>query len=276
MMTISAFADEIDASLAVQMNVCQANGIKCIDVRGIDGKNVSTFTLDEAAEYNEQMEGSGFTVACIGSPIGKIRMDEDFDEHLDLLRHCCDIAKAFGTSLVRIFSFYPSPGVDIASQRSEVMDRMAGMVEVAQDSDIVLLHENERAIYGAMPDGVKDLFTTIRSEKFKGIFDPANFVQEGVKPYDEGWRAGLDELTEYFHIKDAIRGEDTCVPAGEGQGQFDEIFADLAARNWSGTMTLEPHMAAAGQFAGFTGPDLFAKAVSALRGLCDRHGLTYE
>ena len=41
-------------------------------------------------------------------------------------------------------------------------------------------------------------------------------------------------------------------------------------------MTLEPHMAAAGQFRGFTGPDLFAEAVSALKTLCDEAGLAYE
>jgi len=276
MITISAFADEIAPDLSVQMDVCQAKGIKCIDVRGIDGNNVSTFTLEEATEYNKRMADRGFSVPCIGSPIGKIRMDEDFDAHLDLLKHCCDLAAVFGAHAVRIFSFYPSPGEDIVSRRDEVIDRMAAMVETARAADIVLLHENERAIYGAQPDGVKDLFATIRSENFKGIFDPANFVLEGVRPYDEAWLDGLDELTQQFHIKDARAAGQDCVPAGEGDGQFDEIFADLARRKWSGTMTLEPHLALAGQFSGFTGLDLFAEAADALKGLCDRHGLSYE
>jgi len=276
MITISAFADEIGADLKVQMDSCEASGIHCIDVRGIDGVNVSKMTLDQVSRYKKQMDDRGFSVPCIGSPIGKIRMDEDFGAHLDVLRHCCEVARVFGTSMIRVFSFYASQGADIAHERDAVMERMAAMVEAAGEADVTLLHENERAIYGARPDTVKDLFATIRSDRFQCLFDPANFVDEGIAPYDEGWNAGLADLTTYFHVKDRVPHAPTCVPAGQGAGQFEEIFTDLARRGWSGTMTLEPHMQAAGQFAGFTGPELFVKAVNALKGLCDRHGITYK
>jgi sugar phosphate isomerase/epimerase len=275
MIIFSAFADEIAPDLDVQMDTCQANGVRCIDVRAIDGKNVSVMTVAEAAEYRKRLDGRGFTVPCIGSPIGKIRISDDFEAHLDLLKHCCDIARVFGTRLVRVFSFYPSQGANINDQRAEVMDRMARMVRAAEEADIVLMHENEKAIYGAKPDGVKDLFATIKSDNFKGIFDPANFIGEDVDPY-EAWTGGLDELTDYFHIKDMVPGARACVPAGQGAGRLDEIFADLKARNWSGCMALEPHMRAAGQFSGFTGPELFAKAAAAMRDLCDRVGLEYS
>jgi sugar phosphate isomerase/epimerase len=276
MITISAFADEIAPDLKTQMDVCKANGVKCIDVRGIDGKNVSKMTPSEASEYKKLMDDRGFAVPCIGSPIGKITMDDDLDEHLELLKNCCHVAKAFGTDLIRVFSFYASEGKNIADQREAVMDRMAKMVELAETSNCILLHENERDIYGASPEGVKDLFATITSGSFKSIFDPANFVSDGLAPYDDAWKTGLDKLTYYFHIKDKIPGEKTCVQAGQGAGQCQEIFTDLKARNWSGYMTLEPHMAAAGQFSGFTGPDLFGQAAQGLQTLCDTVGLSYQ
>lgn len=222
------------------------------------------------------MDDRGFRVPCIGSPIGKIRMDEDFDAHLELLKHCCDVADAFGTDRIRMFSFYASEGANIQDERDAVMDRMAAMVRLAESAGVVLFHENEHAIYGAEPEGVKDLFATIRSEHFQGIFDPANFVVEGLRPYDDAWQAGLAELTAHFHVKDKVPDAEACCPAGEGSGQFPEIIADLKARGWSGCMTLEPHMRVAGQFSGFTGPDLFAKAVAGLKGLLDGHGLAYE
>jgi len=274
--TISAFADEIGPDLDLQMDTCHAQGVRCIDVRGIDETNVSKMTLDQVADYKRRLDDRGFTVPCIGSPIGKIRMDEDFGEHMDLLKHCFDVARGFGTQLIRMFSFYPSEGADIASERDAVMERMQAMVTAAEAADIVLLHENERAIYGAKPDGVKDIFATIKGPNFKGIFDPANFVEEGIAPYDEGWTQGLAELTDYFHVKDKTPGESACTPAGTGKGQFPEIFADLASSGWSGYATLEPHLAAAGQFKGHTGPDLFATAVNALKGLCDNAGLPYR
>ena len=277
MITISAFADEIAPDLATQMDVCESQGVRCIDVRNVNGRNVSQLTVEEAAECRKQLDARGFRVPCIGSPIGKIKISDDFDAHLDLLKHCFDVARAFGTSRIRVFSFYASKGAEVADERDAVMARIGAMAAAAEAADCTLMHENEKRIYGARPEGVKDIFATIRSASLRSIFDPANFVEEGVAPYDDAWCGGLNELTAYFHIKDKKQAAGgTCVPAGEGAGQIDRILADLKARDWSGTMTLEPHLKASGQFAGHTGPDLFGKAVSALKGLCDRAGIAYQ
>jgi sugar phosphate isomerase/epimerase len=275
MITFSAFADEIGSDLDLQMDVCEAHGVRCIDVRNIDGKNCSKMTVAEASEYRRRMRDRGFEMPCLGSPIGKITMDDDFAEHLELLKHCFDVARAFGTGNIRIFSFYPSRGKRIADQRAGVMDRMSQMVAAAEAAGAVLLHENEKRIYGAKPDGVKDLFASIHSDAFKGIFDPANFVEEGIAPFDDAWSAGLGDLTDWFHIKDKRPADEACCPAGQGAGQFPPILADLARRAWSGYMTLEPHMAKAEQFKGFSGPELFAEAVSAIKAACDQAGLAY-
>jgi sugar phosphate isomerase/epimerase len=272
MITISALADEIGPDLKGQMDTCQECGLRCIDVRGIDGINVSKMTAAQAAEYRRRIHERGFSVPCIGSPIGKIRLSDDFAAHLDLLKHVVEIARIFDTRNVRVFSFYPTEGRNILDQRAEVMERMAAMVEVARAADVVLLHENEKGIYGARPAAVKDLFAQLGGKHFKGIFDPSNYVEEGIAPYDDGWKAGLAEWTDWFHVKDN-RGGRQCVPAGEGDGQFREIFADLKKRNWSGTMTMEPHLSASGQFAGFTGPGLFGKAVAAVKNLLTAAGL---
>ncbi|MBS3733886.1 MAG: sugar phosphate isomerase/epimerase [Phycisphaerae bacterium] len=276
MITFSAFADEIADDLTEQIDVCEANGVRCIDVRGIDGVNVSKLTVEQARQYKQQLGDRGFRVPCIGSPIGKINISDDFDVHLDLFKHCCDVARAFGTQRIRVFSFYPSEGADIADQRDAVMERMRRLIDVAEQHDVLLMHENEKAIYGAVPDRVLDLFETLGSPRLQGVFDPANYVEEGVAPYDDGWRTGLDERTHYVHVKDYDPAREACVPAGQGNGQFDEIFRDLRQRDWDGFATLEPHLAQAGQFSGHTGAALFADAVAALRDVCDRAGLTYQ
>ncbi|MCY2930888.1 MAG: sugar phosphate isomerase/epimerase [Planctomycetota bacterium] len=275
MITISAFADEIGPDLGVQMDTCQGLGVRCIDVRGIDGVNVSKMTLAQAREYRRRMDGRGFSVPCVGSPIGKIRLSDDFPTHLELLKHVIELAGIFGTKSIRVFSFYAAEGENILEHRGEVLGRMAAMVKTAQAADVVLYHENEKGIYGAKPAAVLDLFEQLGGEHFKGVFDPSNYVEEGIRPYDEGWTNGLDRVTAWFHVKDS-RGGRQCVPAGEGDAQFREIFAELKRRNWSGVMTLEPHLSASGQFAGFTGPGLFGKAVDALRGLMQEAELEEE
>lgn len=276
MITISAFADEISPDLKVQMDTLEANGVRNIDVRGIDNTNVSKMTLEKVRQYKAMMDDRGFGMPCVGSPIGKIRMDEDFKAHLDLLKHCMDIAGIFGARYIRVFSFYPSQGKKIQDERGGVMDRLAAMIKLAELNDIILLHENESAIYGSHPQAILDIFATLRSPNFKSVFDPANFVVEGLRPFDEAWQKGLGEIAYYMHIKDKNPDEEVCVPAGTGAGQFEPIFADLAARQWSGVATLEPHLSKAGQFAGFTGPELFGKAATALKGLCQRHGIAFR
>lgn len=277
MITISAFADEISDDLQAQMDGCEQCGVMCIDVRRIDNKNVSALTCDEARHYRRQMDDRGFTVPCIGSPIGKIRLNEDFDAHLDLLKHCFEIAHLFGTRRIRIFSFYAEDEhKPVTDSRDNVMERMADMVSAAEAADMELFHENEKRIYGAKPEGVLDLLSQFPSRHFKAIFDPANFVEEGIRPVDDGWKRGLDRRTDFFHIKDKVRDAKSCVPAGEGDGQFAELFDDLARIDWSGYMTLEPHMKTAEQFQGFSGPENFRKAAGALQAICRKAGLPYR
>jgi sugar phosphate isomerase/epimerase len=276
MPTISAFADEISPDLKTQMDVCESVGVHCIDVRGISDTNVSKFTLKQTRDYKKMFDDRRFTMPCVGSPLGKVRIDEPFTPHLDMLKHCCDVAQIFGAKYIRIFSFYGPEGGSIVNHRQQVMDNLWQMVKLAEEAQLVLLHENEHAIYGDVPSRVKELFATIKSPSFQGIFDPANFVHENLKPFDECWTQGLAELTQYFHIKDKAPDAETCCPAGEGHGQITEILTDAKKRGFDGYMTLEPHMMRGGQFFGFTGPDLFLKAAQGLRKICDQVGMEWK
>ena len=275
MITISAFADEISPDLKVQMDTCEACGVTCIDVRGIDNINIAAMTLPRARGYYQRMQARGFSVPSLGSPIGKIRIDEDFPAHLELLRHCCDLARAFGCREIRVFSFYPPKKQKIRDHRQAVMDRLSAMADLARREDAVLWLENERDIYGATVEGALDIFATVRSPHLRCLFDPANYVYDDIDPW-QAWTGGLGDLTGYFHVKDKHPDQPHCCAAGAGHGQFPQIFADLKHRDWSGVMTVEPHMSRAEQFTGFTGPALFADAVNALKRQLDQAGLKYQ
>ena len=69
---LSAFADEIDPKLDKQIQVIQKHGIGYIELRSIEGKNVSEFTLDYAKETKKVLDASNIKISAIGSPIGKI------------------------------------------------------------------------------------------------------------------------------------------------------------------------------------------------------------
>jgi sugar phosphate isomerase/epimerase len=107
------------------------------------------------------------------------------------------------------------------------------------------------------------------------IFDSANLVQLGIRPM-EAWRRMRDHVV-YLHIKDAVFPTGEIVPPGEGDGDIPEILADaITARGYEGFVSLEPHLAAAGEFSGFSGPEPFKKAVRLVKGMLDGLGAAYD
>jgi sugar phosphate isomerase/epimerase len=92
----------------------------------------------------------------------------------------------------------------------------------------------------------------------------------------EAWPRLADRVA-YFHIKDAILGTGQVVPAGEGDGALAETLRDaIRQRGYEGYLSLEPHLAAAGKFSGFSGPDLFKQAVRALKRILNEIGAAYS
>ena len=69
-----------------------------------------------------------------------------------------------------------------------------------------------------------------------------------------------------MHVKDALPNG-TVVAAGEGATNWPALLRHLHADGYDGFFSLEPHLATAGQFQGFSGPELFHKASQALQGM---------
>ena len=86
-MKIYAFADEASPSIDEQIAAMKRNGLNGLEIRGVDGENVSVISLNKAREVRRKLEDAGLSVWSIGSPIGKIDIKNgDFDAHLDQLR----------------------------------------------------------------------------------------------------------------------------------------------------------------------------------------------
>ena len=77
-----------------------------------------------------------------------VRLDEDFEAHLDRFRHAVDLAVFFDTRLIRLFSYYPAEGQNIDGCGDEVIERFGRKMELIANVDVVLAHENEAGIYG--------------------------------------------------------------------------------------------------------------------------------
>jgi len=232
-MRIFAFADEASPNIDEQIVAMKRNGLCGLEIRNVDGVNVSDITLDKAKEVRAKLDANGLITWSIGSPIGKIRFgSDDFSEHLEKFKHTLEIAHILGAENIRLFSFYAPKGGDVAPYRDEVMSRLAQFVEIAKGSGIDLCHENEKGIYGDIASRCLDIHKTI--PELKAIFDPANFVQSKQDTL-EAWKM-LKPYVKYMHIKDAL-ADASVVPAGKGIGNVKEIYADF-----KGDVTIEPHL----------------------------------
>lgn len=231
-----AFADEATSSIEGQIKALLRNGLQGIEIRGVDGENISSITLQKAKDVRMMLDDSNLITWSIGSPIGKIRLDEDFEKHKELLRHTLDVADILGAQNIRIFSFYMPKGVDPSTHRQEVFDRMDTLLDICQDSGIILCHENEKGIYGDTGSRCLDLFQNL--PRLQGIFDPANFVQCREEPL-KTWQL-LRHRIRYLHIKDS-KQDSAVVPAGLGDAQIRPIVQDYLSRGGV-AMTIEPHL----------------------------------
>lgn len=246
--TLSGFADEIDESLEKQIEVLQKLGIRRVEMRGVNGKGLVEYPISGAREIKKRLDAAGLALSSVGSPVGKISIEEDFEPHMELFRHTVELAHVMETENIRIFSFYMPADGEYGRFRGKVLEQMGRFAEYARSEDVVLLHENEKGIYGDTAPRCRELMEHFYGAHFKAVFDFANFVQcrqdtreayELLKPY-----------IAYIHVKDALAADGSVVPAGLGDGHVEEILRALKAEGYRGYLSLEPHL---GEFKGFSG-----------------------
>jgi sugar phosphate isomerase/epimerase len=273
MFILSAFADEISPDPSEQVAVLKACNVRHIEFRSIYKTNVLALSDDQVREFKRLLDGEGFKLSAIGSPIGKVAIDSPFDPHLDRFKRAVELCGVFGTPNIRVFSYYP-PGNDPnfdgnwAPHRDEVIRRMRAKAELAARAGVTLFHENEHRIYGDTPDRVADLLSTVNSPALRAAYDAANYVHGGFDPV-EGWEK-TKAFTAHFHIKDWRRnwresGAEYGVLAGTGDGKIAHSIRDAVARGYRGYAVMEPHLRGGGPTGGVTGADLFPPAVEAFR-----------
>lgn len=232
MIKLCAFADESASSIEGQIEALKRNNIDYLELRSVDGKNVSKLTDEEALAIYDKLNASDVKVWSIGSPLGKVDIECDFEEYKNTARRICKIAKIFHTDRIRMFSFFH------AYEKSEKVHKyLKEFTNIAKEENVTMYHENEKDIYGDVLKRVVEILD--RNSELHSVYDPANYIQTGE--YADDTLNALVDRTDYFHIKDVIRSTGELVPAGYGDGKIDKLIEMIGKRDV--VLSVEPHLA---------------------------------
>ncbi len=235
----SAFSDEIDSCFDKQIEAVKELNIPLIELRGVNGKSFIELTNDEVYEVKAKLDANNIGLSALGTPIGKMNVDGDFEAHKALLSRIMDIGDILGCKVLRMFSFYPAEGMT-DEEFTEIAFKYVGeLLDMADARRFILCHENEKDIFGYSPERELQLMEHFGG-RLKAVLDPGNFAfcfEDASKGYPL-----LKDYIHYFHIKDADE-TGAIVPPGKGiAGLLDILKAVNADREGKVVLTMEPHL----------------------------------
>jgi len=238
-LVLTGFADEAAIGLKEQVQALRTAGLSHVELRMVDGISVADFDHAMAQQVHQTLEAARIEVSCLGSPIGKISVLDPIGPHLDVMKRLCQTAHQLETDRIRVFSFFIPQGKDPADYRGKVIDQLGRLLELAESEGCVLLHENERDIYGDIPDRCLDLHRTFGT-RLRGILDPANYLLVDADP----WQAmqALEPWIDYLHVKDVRRSDQRIVPAGAGDGSLAALMRVMRNKPGDRFLSVEPHL----------------------------------
>lgn len=251
---LSVLTDEVSDKFAEALDWAVRNGFKHVEVRMVDGANVSNLDDAAVARAKAEVDKRGLKVSAIASPLFKCALDpkrpvqsgdlfgnkeEPLEVHFQKLPRAIQIAKALGTSKIRVFSFWREQ--DPAPYMAEIAAHLKKAAAVAEKEGVVLLLENENACNGGYAAEVADLVRRVNSPAMRVLWDPGNENYGGKNCFPEGY-AAVKGLFDHVHLKDSVVGPDgkvACVPIGRGKTPLKEQIAALERDGYRGLYTLE-------------------------------------
>ena len=235
----SAFADEITPEFDGQLEALQKLGIPLLELRGVDGKSFTLLTDEEAETVRKKLSNARIGLSALGSPIGKIDADGDWDAHRKLFLRVMELGERLECKWIRMFSFYPG-ALSPEAFEQRVFALTEELLELSEKRGFVLCHENEKDIYGASPESEAKLMRHFGG-RLQAVLDPGNFAFCGLDPKPA--YPLLKDYIRYFHIKDADE-DGTIVPPGKGVALLEETLAAVAADRAGEEviLTMEPHL----------------------------------
>ena len=247
-MRCSGISDEAGRDLGTQIRAHRELGWDWMELRLVDGENVSLLPDDAFETVYREVSEAGLGVSCFAGTIGNWAksIGGDFGADMDELTRVVPRMRRFGTRYLRIMTWpnEPDSPLEDGAWRDESLRRVRQLVEVAEGEGVVMGIENCRGWAGLSVENAIEFLGAVDSPSLKWLYDTGNVVSHGQDPWT--FYTHIREQIAYVHAKDCKRtaaGTKT-VYCGEGDARVSEILADLARTGYDGFVSIEPHIAA--------------------------------
>ncbi len=264
-MFYAGIADEAASDIDGQIKVIKELGWENIELRGIEGKNITDINEQKFDELSSKLNDANIKVCAFSSRVANWGKDpikeDDFKQSLAELKRAIPRMKKLGTKMIRGMSFAVLKDRDPFDPdlEKEIFDKLEQILSICEEEDIIYLHENCKNHFSQSYKHMEKLLARFDSPYFKIVFDTGNSHlnknKMGDKPYEmqTSWEAyqTLKSRIAHVHIKDSIfiRETDDIFPEadftypGEGNGDLRKIIKDLLENGYDGGFSIEPHMA---------------------------------
>lgn len=257
---IAAITDEFSPDLEVAVDAMSKIGMTGAELRVLWGKNIMDLTDDELDRAKQILDGRGFQVMSIASPLLKCvlpdspeidsRFQHDifaskhtFEDQPRLAAHAFEIAHRTGAKIIRVFSYWRT--VEPLKCFNRIVTALGELAEKASKEDLVIGLENEHACNLATGAEAAAALRAVDHPSLKLVWDPANALVSGEVPFPDGYRLLPANRIAHVHAKDCyMKGhKPEWGPLGACGIDWKGQIAALLADGYRGYLSLETHWA---------------------------------
>ncbi len=247
MFKLAVFTDEVSQDFERAVGLGKEYELEGIEIRSVWDKPPQNLSPEDIDRMKGMLEGTGIRICSIASPFFKcdIDSDEEYRQHLDILRKCIALGKAFDCSIIRGFAFWRKGDAEAVWDR--ILEKYQEPIKVLEEENVTLALENEGSTFLRTAGDVKKFLDDLKNEHLKAMWDPCNSLyspEAGEVPYPDGYQTIKDQMV-HMHMKDSRvdpeTGKRACCVVGEGDIDWVGQFKALIDDGYEGYVSLETH-----------------------------------
>jgi sugar phosphate isomerase/epimerase len=262
MAKLGVITDGISRDFEHALQVMTDAGLEYAELQYLWDKEVGDLDDDEMDRALVLIDKYGVKVSCISRHnfVGLSVMDtelgdENHEKHMASTKRCIDMAKAFGSPLVRIMSFrkemilFGENGAEQWNANTDAWPKLVSLlkpvVELAEKEDMPLVVETgNNAMITSCKLGHK-LIDELDTKHLQILWDPCNSLYCNEQSFPAGYDALRGGYMGHLHIKDSyidIPGAHVKIcPVGEGDmaPYLEDIAQGLKDDKYEGAISLE-------------------------------------